>query len=64
MAGKRFYSDELLAAHRFLDDFIQDNRRSTGKMEGHKQLIHQLMTCRDSIEAADIALDNNRGSAE
>jgi hypothetical protein len=61
MAGKQFYSAELLAAHQFLDEFIQKNRRSNFKGDNHKAFISQLRTVRDSIEEADIAMDEDRG---
>lgn len=59
--GKQFYSAELLGAYEFLDRFIQENRRSNGKGDNHKKFIHQLRSVRDSIEEADIALDEDRG---
>jgi hypothetical protein len=61
MGTKRFFSPELLAAHEFLDNFIQDNRRSTSKGDNHKMFIKLLRNVRDGIEEADIALDENAG---
>jgi hypothetical protein len=59
--GKQFYSAELLAAYEFLDKFIQDNRRSTSKGDNHKSFIRQLRDIRNSIEEADILIDEDRG---
>lgn len=60
MAEKRFYSEELLAAWEYLDSFIQKNRRSVGMSDTHRPFIEGLRSCRDSIENADIALDNHQ----
>ena len=64
MGDKRFYSPELLAAWKYLDEFTQENRKTTGKADTHKMFIKQLRSVRDGIEEADIALDENSGEPD
>lgn len=57
--SRGFVSPELEAAWEYLDRFIQANRRNAGKGDEHPSFIKDLRRCRDDIEAADIAIDNN-----
>ena len=61
MASKHFYSPELAAAYEYLDKIIAEERTSRGKSDNHKGYISQLRTIRNSLEEADIAIDENRG---
>lgn len=57
--SRGFVSPELEAAWEYLDGVIRANRRSTGKADGHAGFVSHLRDVRNSIEEADIAIDNN-----
>jgi hypothetical protein len=61
MAGKFFHCAELETAWQFLDEKIAESRTTKGTSDNRILFISQLRTIRNSLEEADIAIQQNCG---